>query len=161
MEKLQPEDNFWVMMKPFNLILKLFFLGCCFASLGGCAILVAGGIGALGGYAVSNDTVQGTIEKDYEEVWDAAMSVVNIMGKMTKEGQVLGRIDAIVNNARVTVSVAQFTPKLVRLTVKARKSFFPNIATAQDVYIKVVTNLKSDISSRRSKEAFDNSKSVD
>ena len=109
----------------------------------GCVILVASGVGALGGYAISSDTVQGTIERDYQDVWDAAISVVNIMGKINKQGEKLGQIEAIVNNARVTVSVAQFTPTVVRLTVRARRSFFPSISTAQDVYIKIVTHLGS------------------
>ncbi len=110
-------------------------------TLNGCVYLVIGSVGALGGYAISSDTVQGTVEKDYHEVWDAAESVVNIMGRITRQNENSGRLEAIVNNARVTIGVAQFTPKLVRLTVRARKSFFPSISTAQDVYIKIISYL--------------------
>ncbi len=113
-------------------------------SLSGCVFLVAGGIGALGGLAISSDTVQGTIQKNYDDVWEEAISVVTIMGRITKQSQNQGRLEAIVNNTRVTVTVAQFTPKIVRLTVKARKSFFPSISTAQDVYIKIVSHFKDE-----------------
>ena len=109
--------------------------------LSGCVYLVVGSVGALGGYAISSDTVQGTVERDYKEVWQAAEAVSNIMGRLTFENEESGRVEAIVNNARVTIGIAQFTPKLVKLTVKARKSFFPHISTAQDVYIKIISYL--------------------
>jgi hypothetical protein len=87
--------------------------------------------------------VEGTIQREYAEVWDASVSVMSIMGKLVKENEEGGQLESIVNNARVKVRVAQFTPKLVKLTVKARKSFFPSIATAQDVYIKIISQLGS------------------
>ena len=120
-----------------NFLGFVLFLGVLVA-FNGCAYLVVGGIGAVGGYAVSSDTVQGTIERDNKEVWEAASTVVNIMGKLNKESEDAGKLEAIVNGARVTIGISQFTPKLVRLTVKARKSFFPSPATAQSVYMKII-----------------------
>ncbi len=114
------------------------------SALSGCVYLIIGSVGAVGGYAISSDSVQGTVQRDFDEVWDAAVSVTNIMGKVIKESAEAGRLEAIVNNARVKVTVAQFTPKQVKLTVKARKSFFPSIATAQDVYIKIISQLNGD-----------------
>ena len=125
---------------PENVLASILFLGVL-ASFNGCAYLVVGGAGALGGYAISSDTVQGTIESDNKEVWEAASTVVNIMGKLNKESEETGRLEAIVNGARVTIGVTQFTPKLVKLTVKARKSFFPSMATAQSVYMKIISYL--------------------
>ena len=123
-----------------NILFSILFLLSAL-TFSGCVYLVIGSVGALGGYAISADTVQGTTEKDIHEVWEAAQSVVNIMGRITRQNEDSGRLEAIVDNSRVTIGVAQFTPKLVRLTVKTRKSFFPNIATAQDVYIKIINYL--------------------
>lgn len=120
-----------------NFLAFVLFLGVL-AAFNGCAYLVVGGIGAVGGYAVSSDTVQGTIERDNQEVWEAASTVVNIMGKLNKESEDGGRIEAIINGAKVTIGITQFTPKLVKLTVKARKSFFPSMSTAQSVYMKII-----------------------
>ncbi len=120
-----------------NVLVFSLFLGVLVA-FNGCAYLVVGGVGALGGYSVSSDTVQGTIERDNKEVWEAASTVVNIMGKLNKESEESGRLEAIINGARVTIGVTQFTPKLVKLTVKARKSFFPSMSTAQSVYMKII-----------------------
>ena len=131
-------------MKPFistrNILFSVLFISSALM-FSGCVYLVIGSVGALGGYAISSDTVQGTTEKDVHDVWEAAQSVVNIMGRITRQNEDSGRLEAIVDNSRVTIGVAQFTPKLARLTVKARKSFFPNIATAQDVYIKMINYL--------------------
>ena len=125
---------------PGNVLASILFFGAL-VSFNGCAYLAVGGVGALGGYAISSDTVQGTIERDNKDVWEAASTVVNIMGKLSKESEETGRLEAIVNGARVTIGVAQFTPKLVKLTVKARKSFFPSMATAQSVYMKIISYL--------------------
>ena len=123
-----------------NILFSVLFISSTL-TFSGCVYLVIGSVGALGGYAISSDTVQGTTEKDVHDVWEAAQSVVNIMGRITRQNEDSGRLEAIVDNSRVTIGVAQFTPKLARLTVKARKSFFPNIATAQDVYIKIINYL--------------------
>ena len=55
------------------LISILLLLGI--ASFQGCIYLVIGSIGAVGGYVVSPDTVEGTIERDFEEVWQATSDV--------------------------------------------------------------------------------------
>ncbi len=129
------------MNNPLNKIRWISFALAGMLCLNGCVFLVAGGIGALGGYAISSDTVQGTVERDFEDVWDSALSVANIMGKITKQSDAGGRLEAMINNSRVTITVTQFTKKLVRVSVKARKSFFPSISTAQDTYIKVISHL--------------------
>ena len=107
----------------------------------GCVYLVIGSVGALGGYVVSPDTVEGTTERDYGEVWDAAFEVVNIMGKIIKQNEKEGRLEAIVNNSRVNVTINQLSRSMITISVKARMSFFPSVSTAQDVYIKIINRL--------------------
>ena len=132
------------MNRPLKWHKNIFFLSLLMGTtifFNGCVYLVIGSVGALGGYAISSDTVQGTVEKDIHEVWDAAESVSNIMGRITKQNEDSGRLEILVNNCRVSIGILQFTPKMVKLTVKARRSFFPNIETAQDVYVKIVSYL--------------------
>ena len=123
-----------------KILLAIAIVGLSLSS-SGCFYLVLGGLGAVGGYAVSPDTVEGTSDRDSEEVWDAAMTVANIMGNITRQSEKEGKLEAIINNSRVNISVVQFSRKKSKILVKARKSFFPNIATAQDVYIKVINQL--------------------
>lgn len=117
--------------------LSLIFL--C-ASTSGCFYFVVGAA-AAGGYAISQDTIQGEIDKDFESVWDAAAEIVSILGTVSSQSHELGKLTAMVNGAKVTVSVIQLTSSATRLKVKARKALFPNIATAQNVYIKIVNRV--------------------
>ena len=58
-------------------------------SLSGCIYLVVGGIGAVGGYVVSPDTVEGITENDTAMVWDTAIEVISIMGLIEEENEAL------------------------------------------------------------------------
>ena len=110
-------------------------------SLSGCFYLILGGAAAAGGYAISQDTIQGESEKDFEEVWEAAINIVSIMGTVNSQSHELGKISALVNGAKVIVNISQLTPSAVRLKVKARKAFFPSINTAQNVYVKIMNKV--------------------
>jgi len=126
--------------------LKKFLAVCMLASLTfsatSCVYLVVGGVGALGGYVVSPDTVEGLLaDKDQEEVWDAAEEVVSVMGIISEKTAPGGLIVAKIQGTKVTVTIFQMSKSTVRLTVKARKAFFPRIKVAQDVYVKIVDAL--------------------
>ena len=117
------------------------FLAASSLSLGGCFYLFLGTAAAAGGYAISQDTIQGEREKDFGDIWDAAHDILSIMGTINSQSQDLGKLTAIVNGAKVTVNVSQLTPSTVRLKVKARKAFFPNISTAQNIFIKIMNRV--------------------
>lgn len=119
-------------------VILLFFLSF---SLGGCFYLVLGGVAAAGGYAISQDTIQGEREKEFDSVWNASVDIVSILGTISSQSHELGKIIALVNGAKVTVNVVQLTPSTVRLKVKARKALFPSITTAQNIYIKIMNRV--------------------
>ena len=56
---------------------------CVFSS--GCWFLVVGGVGAVGGYAVTQDTFQGVSGKGQQELLTAAHKVLLVMGTITEE----------------------------------------------------------------------------
>lgn len=114
------------------IVLGLFCLGTT-----GCIYLVAGSVGALGGYAVSPDTVEGESESDYETLWDAANEVIGIMGTVNRKDYKMGTIDGTISSARISVDISQISSTQVRLRVKARKNMLPNIKIAQDVFVKI------------------------
>ena len=116
-------------------MLLCFILGL---SANGCVYLVVGGVAAAGGYAVSRDTIQGEIDHAFDDVWDAAIEVLSIMGIIETQSYELGKIGAIVNGARIKVNIIQLTPSAMRIKVKARKNIFPSIANAQNVYVKII-----------------------
>lgn len=128
-------------MRPLVLKNKVFagFIGLILClSCSGCFYVVLGGVAAAGGYAISQDTIQGETQRDFDDVWDAAMDIVSIMGTINSQSRELGKISALVNGAKITVNISQLTPAAVRLKVKARKSLFPSITNAQNIYIKIM-----------------------
>jgi hypothetical protein len=113
---------------------------CCFAS--SCIYVIAGGVGALGGYAVSPDTVEGESDTSYDTAWDSATEVLSIMGTVNTKDYKLGNIVATIDGSKVTVDVSQISSEAVRFRVKARKNMLPNIKVAQDVFVKIKKRIK-------------------
>jgi len=107
---------------------------CVFSS--GCAFLVIGGIGAMGGYAVSRDTFEGVSSKGQEELLASTHKVLSIMGTITDERPKDGEVVGIVYGAHVTVDVIQINLTTSKLRVKARKDFLPRVGIAQEVYTR-------------------------
>ena len=107
-------------------------------ALNGCIYLVVGSVGALGGYVISPDTVEGMItNQEFLDVWDAVYETISVMGVIEEQSEAGGMIIADVQGVRVTVSVVQLGESTIKLNVKARKAFLPKIKVAQDVYIKI------------------------
>ncbi len=131
------------------MLIKLSFLRVALSaflvmSLTGCVpmVLVAVGAGAVGGYSVSRDTFEGVSSKGQDEIWDSANKVLAIMGEVKESDRKNGTVDAILNGVKVTVTVIPVSLTATKLRVKARKSIFPRIAVAQDVYTKIIHQLE-------------------
>jgi hypothetical protein len=110
-------------------------------STGGCVMLAVGAAGVVGGYVISPDTVEGTVARSVDEVWNAAKEITGIMGHIAEENSSQGILIAQINAARVTVTLMSVNSTTTKITVKARKSFMPKIDLAQDVYAKIMNGL--------------------
>ena len=120
--------------------LLVFVLGLTLCT-SGCVYLIVGGVGALGGYVISPDTVEGVASYDTDELWDAVQEVVSVMGTISESKEASGLMIARISGAKVTITVTAVGKSSSKLTVKSRKGFFPKIAVSQDVYTKVITSL--------------------
>lgn len=109
--------------------------------LNGCIYLAIGGVGALGGYIVSPDTVEGLAESDTGQVWDTAVEVVSIMGLVESKNEAGGVLKARISGAGVTVVIMKMSSSAVKLSVKARKHYLPKISLAQDVFVKIMSRV--------------------
>jgi hypothetical protein len=119
----------------------LLFSALVSLSASGCVYLVVGTVGALGGYVISSDTIEGVTNNTKEEVWDAAKDIISIMGLIEEEQKSAGVMIAKVNNAKVTITTIPLSSSAVKLSVKARKSFLPKISIAQDVFVKIMSQV--------------------
>jgi len=106
----------------------------------GCAIpiILAVGVGAVGGYSVSRDTFEGTTAKGQDEIWEAATRVASIMGALDDNDRKRGEMTARISGAKVTIIIMPVNLTTTRLRIKARKGIFPAISVAQDVYAKIM-----------------------
>lgn len=123
-----------------NSFIAIVLIGLLGMPLSGCAvpIILAVGAGAVGGYAVSRDTFEGTTAKGQDEIWQAAFRVASIMGTVDENDRKRGEIVAHINGATVNIVVFPINLTTTKLRIKARKGIFPRIGVAQDVYAKIM-----------------------
>jgi hypothetical protein len=111
--------------------------------LSGCVYVVVGSLGALGGYVISPDTVEGVIDnKTYDDAWEAVIETVSDMGLIDEANNSAGIVVAKVRGARVNITVFRLSKSAVKFTIKARKAFLPRISIAQDIYVNIVNYLE-------------------
>ena len=129
-------------MKKLRQKLAVLFTMCALVIPSGCVYLVVGGIGAVGGYIVSPDTVEGITDNDVALVWDTAIETVSIMGLIDESEEASGMILASIHGAKITITIVSLNVSTTKLTVKARKSFLPRISLAQDVFVKIMSRVE-------------------
>ena len=126
---------------------KRLFLISCILNMAlvasGCAPLIIGGaIGAVGGYAISKDTVQVDIDKPYDSLWASAVSVSDARGIIRLEDPARGRIELDAEKSKVRINITRLTKLASRIRVSARKYHLPNISLAEDICMRVIDGAK-------------------
>jgi len=109
----------------------------------GCAVLLVGA-GAVGGYALSKDSVKNHYERSASMAFDQALSIVEDLGLVELRDKEKGLIKGTVEGAEVTVTIKPLTKHTIELKVKARDSLnvLPKIEIAQRVYNRIDDRLK-------------------
>jgi len=122
---------------------KLFLVVLCCFMLSGCVALIVGGaVGALGGYAVSRDTIQGDTDTPYADLWTAATDVGRVRGVIVLQDQTKGVMDLTVGKSKVYIRLIRLTEATTRIRVAARKYHMPDLSLAQDLFVKIVEEAK-------------------
>jgi len=123
--------------------ITLFLIPCIFLSILGCAPLIVGGaVGALGGYAVSKDTIQGETDKSYDSLWNSALMVGKVRGQIKYEDRPKGYIELEAESSKVYIRLIRLTAATTRLRVSARRYHLPNLNLAQDIFVKIMEQAK-------------------
>ncbi len=116
-----------------------FLIPLLFLNIAGCAPLIIGAAaGGLGAYAISRDTIQAETDKSYEGLWNSALTVGGIRGAITQQDYSMGYIELKTDSGRVWIRLVRLTRATVRLRVSARKHRLPNLALAQDIFLKIM-----------------------
>ena len=129
-------------MEKFRKKLVVLFATCTLIFNSGCVYLVVGGIGAVGGYIVSPDTVEGITNNDVALVWDTAIETSSIMGLISESEEASGIILASIHGAKITITIVPLSVSTTKVTVKARKAFLPRISLAQDIFVKIMSRVE-------------------
>ena len=129
-----------ILKKGFKMRKIMFFLiPCILVTILGCAPLIIGSaVGVLGGYAISKDTIQGETDKNYDSLWEAALTVSKIRGEIKYEDKTKGYIELEAESSKVNIRLIRLTVATTRLRVQARKYHLPNMGLAQDIFTKVM-----------------------
>jgi len=127
------------MKKCFSTVLVLLIL----PFVCGCVPLIIGAAaGGLGAYAVSKDTVQGDSDKNFDLLWESAISVAKQYGIVQQENIQTGYIELTADSSKVWIRLIHLTQATTRIRISARKFHFPNIELAQDLFVKIVSGVK-------------------
>lgn len=122
-----------------KVLFSLFVVTFIFVNISGCVPLIVGGaVGALGGYAVSKDTIQGETDKPYDSLWSAALTVGKIRGTIKRDDYNRGYIELGADSSRVWIRLIRLTHSTTRLRVASRKYHLPNLALAQEIFTKIM-----------------------
>lgn len=131
-----------------NLMQKLIREKVIYLSLGfvflftGC-IPVLIGVGAAGGYALSNDAALGKVSFEYRPLWDLCIDVLEENdAEFLVMNQARGYIKAIVSEYAVTIRINSIGRKTQRLKVAARRYYMPKPQFAQKIFFEIIDQLK-------------------
>lgn len=107
-------------------------------ALNSCVYLVVGGLGAVGGYAISPDTVEGIFSnRKPSEIWEATEDVIGVMGLIEERSEAAGMMICKIQGAKVTVTITRMSESAVKMTVKSRRAMFPRIKLSEEIFLKV------------------------
>ena len=123
---------------------QIFFVGmlCMTLGLQGCAVLLIGTAGVLGGVAISEDTVQSDIDGGFDTVWNTTLNEIEKMGgEVTLQEKFRGAVEAKVKGSNIRATLERITDKTVRLKVKSRKNYLPNIKLAHELSARILKKL--------------------
>ena len=127
------------MMKKAKLLLVVL---SCFMLSGCIALIVGGAVGAVGGYAVSRDTIQGDSDTPYQKLWDTATEVSRMRGAIVLQDQTRGILNLKVDKSKVYIRFIRLTEATTRVRVAARKYHMPDLTLAQDLFVKIIEEAK-------------------
>lgn len=115
-----------------------------FLNLTGCVPLIAGGaVGAVSGYAVSQDTVKGDMDKSFDGLFSASQEIARSNGTIKRDDYAKGTISFIAQDSSlVWIKISRITQTASRLKVSSRRYHLPNLTLAQELFTKIVDMTK-------------------
>jgi hypothetical protein len=116
-------------------------VACAFGACG-CVPIFWAAAGGVGVFAASKDTLQGEFDISYDRLWDSSLTVMKYRGTVTNQAVEQGSIEGLDGKTKVWIKLERVTPATTRLRVSARRYKMPNLEVAQQVYTKIIEQVK-------------------
>lgn len=112
-------------------LLKLGIILFLAFSISGCVAFLVGA-GVIGGVAISEDTVESYVDRDFDALWKISIDVIERIGVVTEKDKDKGLLKGVVEKSAVTVKLEEISQKTTRLKISARRlhKLLPNIKMA-------------------------------
>lgn len=110
----------------------------------GCAVLVAGAVGAGATYSLTADSVSGNIDASKSKTYNTFRQILTEEGaKIISTNYTDGTIKAKLNNRAIYFSVEKLTERAVHIKIRARKGYelLPDGQEALRLYKKLISRL--------------------
>lgn len=120
--------------------MRKFILSCCLMATMmtcyGCAAVLIGA-GVAGGVAISEDTAKLEVDTSYNRAWSITYDTIKKMGAINNQDKLSGKIEANVQDSKITAKVIPITPQTVRIEIKSRKNLLPNMDLAMNIINRI------------------------
>ncbi len=130
-------------MKSSRFLTGLIIIVMLFGSYG-CAVLVAGAVGAGAAYSLTADTVSGNLDAPKSRAYNTFKQIITEEGgKIISSSYADGSIKAKLNDRTVYFSVEKLTEKAIHIKIRARKGYqlLPDGQEALRLYKKLTSRL--------------------
>ncbi len=110
----------------------------------GCAVLVAGAVGAGAAYSLTADSVSGNLDASKSSAYNAFKQIIKEEGgKIISSNYADGNIKAKLNDRIIYFSVEKLTEKAIHIKIRARKGYqlLPDGQEALRLYKKLTSRL--------------------
>jgi len=107
---------------------------------GGCAAVLIG-TGAVAGYSLSKDSIEGFDDHSFDAVWNQAITTMRQRGKVTSQDKGNGKFEGEVNGVTIKGQITRVTPKTVKIKISGRKALLPKVDVAQDIFLSITETL--------------------
>ena len=118
-----------------KMLLSCFILASMLTAYGCAAVLI--GAGVAGGVAISEDTAKLEVDTSYNHAWNVTYDTLKAMGAINSQDKDSGKIAANIQDTKIEAKVLPLTPQTVRIEIKARKNFLPNMDLAMTIINRI------------------------
>jgi hypothetical protein len=126
-----------VTMRRFRVVFSI--LSCLYFA--GCVPVLVAGVGVVTGYVAFKDTAAGNIEAAYDDIWEAAVDILQTRAKIVSQDKERGIFKATAQGdvISITVKVIPLAQNSYKLKVTARRRVaVADLETAQNIFTAIV-----------------------